>query len=56
MSGVFFCSCGTKFKKCSNFNKHIEVCEHYVKTDGTYQVTTLGNKLYGWKIFSDDLL
>lgn len=53
---AFFCRCGAKIKKEYNYKNHIEVCPHHIKTDGSYEVTTLGDKLFGWKISKYDLL
>lgn len=53
---AFFCNCGLKFNKEYHYKNHIKICEHHIKTDGTYEVTVLGDKLIGWKIFRDDLL
>ena len=53
---VFFCICGKKFNKEIYYKEHCKICKQFVKTDGTYEVTVLKDKLIGWKMFSDNLL
>lgn len=52
----FFCTCGLKFNKEYYYKNHLRSCKYYINTDGTYEVTVLGDKLKGWKLFSDNLL
>ena len=54
--GSYFCPCGIRCKKLHHYKNHIQSCKYYTNTDGTYEVTVLGDKLKGWKLFPDDLL
>ena len=55
-NGSYFCPCGIRFKRLHHYNHHKQSCKYYINTDGTYEVTVLGDKLKGWKLFPDDLL
>jgi len=56
MNGSYFCPCGLKFKKEHYYKNHLKSCKFYITTDGTYEVTILGDKLKGWTLFPDNLL
>ena len=53
---AFYCRCGLKFRKDYHYKNHIKICSHHIKTDGSYEITVLGDKLFGWKITRYDLL